>query len=108
MSTSAHLKDGAYVWHDFASFLECYDKLSRALQDRGRLCAADGNLSRRNLPPQARSTARSSFRPITASASASARTPISPASAKASEAPEKTGIEARMIVTGERHFGPEA
>ena len=23
---SAYLKDGAYVWHDFASFLECYDK----------------------------------------------------------------------------------
>jgi adenosine deaminase len=25
---SAYLRDGAYVWHDFASFLECYDKIS--------------------------------------------------------------------------------
>ncbi|MGO7216294.1 adenosine deaminase, partial [Rhizobium ruizarguesonis] len=25
---SAELRDGAYVWQDFASFLECYDKVS--------------------------------------------------------------------------------
>jgi adenosine deaminase len=105
---SGFIRDGAFVWHDFSSFLRAYDQsadLFRTEEDYARLSehyltslARDGAIyaefftspdhaRRAGLPPDAytRGLAEGMER------------------AKA-----KTGIESRMIVTGVRHFGVEA
>ena len=104
---SAYLQDGAYVWHDFASFLECYDKVSEVYkteEDYALLTetyleelAGIGTIySELIVSPDHGDRIGLGADAYMAGVSAGIR------AAKA-----KTGIEARLIVTGERHFGPD-
>ena len=105
---SPHIADGAFVWHDFTSFLAAYDfaaSLFRSAEDYARLAehyltslARDGAIYSEIFisPDHAEKTG------LTAKVYTEALGEgISRASAK-------TGIEGRMIVVGIRHFGFEA
>ncbi|MBO9122171.1 MULTISPECIES: adenosine deaminase [unclassified Rhizobium] len=105
---SAYLKDGAYVWHDFASFLECYDKISEVYktdEDYALLTetylaelAAIGTLYSELIvsPDHGKRIGLGADAYIAGVCEGIRR-------AKAA-----SGIEARLIVTGERHFGPDS
>ncbi|MDI6026961.1 adenosine deaminase [Corticibacterium sp. UT-5YL-CI-8] len=105
--TSAYIQDGAFVWHDFTSFLAAYDfaaDLFRSEEDYARL--ADHYLS---------SLARDGaiYSEIFTSPDHATKAGLSPQAYTDAlgegmrRAMAKTGIEARMIVTGVRHFGVE-
>ncbi|KAA1185531.1 adenosine deaminase [Rhizobium tropici] len=107
VDTSAFLKDGVYLWKDFAEFLVCYDKVSevyRTEEDYALLTetyleelAEIGTIySELIVSPDHGDRIGLGADAYMAGVSAGIR------AAKA-----KTGIEARLIVTGERHFGPE-
>lgn len=105
---SAYLKDSAYVWHDFASFLECYDKISEVYktdEDYALLTetylaelAAIGTIYSELIvsPDHGKRIGLGADAYIAGVCEGIRR-------AKAA-----SGIEARLIVTGERHFGPES
>lgn len=105
---SAFIRDGAFVWYDFTSFLEAYDAsaaLFRTEEDYARLAehyltslARDGAIYAEffTSPDHARNAGLSPEAYTSGLAEGMMR-------AKA-----KTGIESRMIVTGVRHFGVEA
>jgi adenosine deaminase len=105
---SAIIRDGAYVWRDFADFLRCYDvaaSLFRTADDYALLAetylasiAADGAIYGEffvsPVPP---------FNPALAPEAYLEGTIAGLVAAK-----EKHGVEARLILTGIRHAGPEA
>jgi adenosine deaminase len=105
---SPFIKDGAFVWNDFTSFLAAYDAASglfRTEEDYARLSehyltslARDGAIYSEvfTSPDHAQRSGLSAATYTNALGEGMAR-------AKA-----KTGIEGRMIVTGVRHFGVEA
>ncbi|SEH79952.1 adenosine deaminase [Rhizobium tibeticum] len=105
---SPYLADGAYVWHDFASFLQCYDKVSEVYkteEDYALLTetyleelAAVGTIYSELIvsPDHGKRIGLGADAYIEGVCEGIRR-------AKA-----KSGIEARLIVTGERHFGPES
>lgn len=105
---SAYLRDGAYVWHDFASFLECYDKISEVYktdEDYALLTetylaelAAIGTIYSELIvsPDHGKRIGLGADAYIAGVCEGIRR-------ARAS-----SGIEARLIVTGERHFGPDS
>ncbi|WP_208249293.1 adenosine deaminase [Rhizobium sp. T1470] len=105
---SPYLADGAYVWHDFASFLQCYDKVSEVYkteEDYALLTetyleelAAIGTIYSELIvsPDHGKRIGLGADAHIEGVCEGIRR-------AKA-----KSGIEARLIVTGERHFGPES
>ncbi|MBO9192596.1 adenosine deaminase [Rhizobium sp. 16-449-1b] len=105
---SAYLKGGAYIWHDFASFLECYDKISEVYktdEDYALLTetylaelAAIGTIYSELIvsPDHGKRIGLGADAYIAGVCEGIRR-------AKAA-----SGIEARLIVTGERHFGPES
>ena len=107
VDTSGIIRDGAYVWDDFTSFLAAYDLASsvfRTADDYARLAAAY-------------------LQEIAAAGAIYAEIFVSPDHATAAglapqsyveglgeglrKAHETHGIEARMIVAGIRHLGPE-
>lgn len=108
IDTSAFLKDGVYVWSDFAEFIRCYDDVAavfRTEEDYALLAetyltelAAIGTI----------------YSELTVSPDHGDRIGlgadgyIGGVAEGMRAAREKTGIESRMIVTGERHFGPES
>ncbi|MFJ6326728.1 MULTISPECIES: adenosine deaminase [unclassified Rhizobium] len=105
--TGAFLKDGTYLWKDFAEFLVCYDKVSevyRTEEDYALLTetyleelAGIGTIySELIVSPDHGDRIGLGADAYMAGVSAGIH------AAKA-----KTGIEARLIVTGERHFGPD-
>ncbi|MFU0504266.1 adenosine deaminase [Pseudaminobacter sp. NGMCC 1.201702] len=105
---SHFIRDGGYVWHDFTSFLAAYDAASdlfRSEDDYARL--ADHYLT---------SLARDGaiYSEIFTSPDHAAKAGLSPQAYTAAlgagieRARAKTGIEARMIVTGVRHHGVES
>ncbi len=107
VETSAFLKDGTYLWKDFAEFLVCYDKVSevyRTEEDYALLTetyleelAGIGTIySELIVSPDHGDRIGLGADAYMAGVSAGIH------AAKA-----KTGIEARLIVTGERHFGPD-
>lgn len=107
VDTSAFLKDDIYLWKDFAEFLVCYDKVSevyRTEEDYALLTetyleelAGIGTIySELIVSPDHGDRIGLGADAYMAGVSAGIR------AAKA-----KTGIEARLIVTGERHFGPD-
>ena len=107
VDTSAFLKDSIYLWKDFAEFLVCYDKVSevyRTEEDYALLTetyleelAGIGTIySELIVSPDHGDRIGLGADAYMAGVSAGIR------AAKA-----KTGIEARLIVTGERHFGPD-
>jgi adenosine deaminase len=102
---SPFIQDGAFVWHDFTSFLKAYDfsaDLFRTEEDYARL--ADHYLT---------SLARDGaiYSEIFTSPGHAAKAGLSPAAYTnalgegMARAKAKTGIEGRMIVTGVRHVG---
>ncbi|HWK69055.1 MAG TPA: adenosine deaminase [Rhizobiaceae bacterium] len=102
------IHDGSFVWHDFSSFLAAYDfaaDLFRSEEDYVLL--AEHYLS---------SLARDGaiYSEFFTSPDHARKAGLSPAAYTAAlgegieRAKAKTGIEARMIVTGVRHFGVES
>ncbi|TWG92437.1 adenosine deaminase [Mesorhizobium sp. J18] len=105
---SAFVRDGAFVWHDFTSFLATYDAaagLFRTGEDYALL-------AEHYLTGLAREGALYSEIFISPDHARTAGLPPAKYTDALGEgirrAKEKTGIEARMIVTGIRHYGPEA
>lgn len=105
---SRFIRDGKFVWHDFASFIAAYDFASglfRTEDDYARL-------SEHYLTSIARSGAI--YSELFISPDHAARAGLSPSAyvdalaAGLQRAKAKTGIEARMIVVGIRHMGVEA
>ena len=107
VETGSFLRGGAYVWSDFAEFLACYDKVASlfrtdedyALLTETYLCelaAANTIYSEVIVSPDHGDRIGLGADAYIAGISAGIHT-----------AREKTGIEARIIVTGERHFGPD-
>jgi adenosine deaminase len=105
---SAFLHDGSYVWHNFSSFLECFDKVSevyKTTEDYALLAetylaelAAVGTIySELIVSPDHGDRIGLGSEAYIEGVSEGVR-----------QAKEKFGIEARLIVTGERHFGPES
>ncbi|MBO0662390.1 adenosine deaminase [Jiella sp. MQZ9-1] len=108
VDVSAILRNGAYVWHDFSSFITAYDLAStvfRTEADYADLAhayltgiAADGALYAELFisPDHATASGIAPERYAAGIADGIAR------------ARAETGIEARMIVVGVRHLGAEA
>ncbi|MBO9096699.1 MULTISPECIES: adenosine deaminase [unclassified Rhizobium] len=107
VDTSGFLRDGTYLWNDFAEFIVAYDQVAsvyRTEEDYALLTetyleelAAIGTIySELIVSPDHGDR-------IGLGADAY----IAGVSAGIHAAKARTGIEARLIVTGERHFGPE-
>ncbi len=108
VDVSAIIRDGAYVWHDFTSFLAAYDHAAtvfRSEEDYAELAssylsdlAAEGALYAELFisPDHARSSGTEPEIYARGLAAGLVR------------AREATGIEARMIVVGVRHLGADA
>ncbi|OCJ15232.1 adenosine deaminase [Rhizobium sp. AC44/96] len=108
IDVSEYLKDGTYVWHDFASFLECYDKISevyKSAEDYALLTEtylaelADVGTIYSELIVSPDHGKRIGL---------GADAYIDGVCEGIRRARETSGIEARLIVTGERHFGPDS
>lgn len=101
------IRDGAYVWEDFTSFIACYDHVAsvfRTAEDYAilaeaylsELAAADTIYSELFVSPdhgEAVGLPPDDYIGGLAAGMLAAR--------------EETGIESRMIIIGERHLGPE-
>lgn len=102
------IRDGAFVWHDFTSFLAAYDfsaALFRDEDDYARL--SEDYLS--GLARDGAIYAEFFISPDHAlKAGLSPKTYADALGEGIERANAKTGIEARMTVTGVRHFGVEA
>lgn len=105
---SPFIKDGAFVWHDFTSFLSAYDAASdlfRTEEDYARL-------SEHYLTSLARDGCI--YSEFFTSPDHALKAGLSPAAYTNAlgegmqRAKAKTGIESRMIVTGVRHIGVES
>jgi adenosine deaminase len=104
----AYLRDGIYLWHDFASFLQCYDKISEVYKTEDDYAlltetyleelAAIGTIYSELIvsPDHGKRIGLGADAYISGVCEGIRR-------AKAAR-----GIEARLIVTGERHFGPDS
>lgn len=105
---SGFIRDGAYFWRDFTTFLSAYDRaanLFRTSEDYALL--AETYLT--ELAAQGAIYAEFFTSPDHAErAGLSAQTYTDGLGEGIARARAATGIEARMIVTGVRHFGPEA
>lgn len=107
MDTSAFIRDGAYAWRDFTSFVASYDataNLFRTPEDYALLAetyladiAAAGAIYSELIvsPDQGEAVGIGADAYIAGLAEGAER------------AREKTGIETRLLVVGIRHFGPE-
>ncbi|MEZ5871485.1 MAG: adenosine deaminase [Nitratireductor sp.] len=102
------VRDGAYVWHDFTSFLAAYDLAASLFRVREDYAL----LARTYLTSLAEDGAIYSEFFISTDHAVSAG--LDPADYVAGiaegmeQAKAATGIEARMIATGLRHMGPQA
>src|SRR5690606_20031479 len=105
---SPFIRDGAFVWHDFTSFLAAYDAaadLFRTEEDYAllaehyltSLAGSDAIYSEIFISPDHARTAGLAPSEYTDALGEGIR-----------RAKDKTGIEGRMIVTGVRHFGVES
>ncbi|QFY61995.1 adenosine deaminase [Rhizobium grahamii] len=105
---AAYLKDGAYVWHDFASFLQCYDKISEVYKTEedyalltetylGELASVGTIYSELIVSPDHGKRIGLGADAYIAGVCEGIR-----------RAEAANGIVARLIVTGERHFGPDS
>ncbi len=104
----AYLKDAAYVWHDFASFLQCYDKISEVYKTEedyalltetylGELASVGTIYSELIVSPDHGKRIGLGADAYIAGVCEGIR-----------RAEAANGIVARLIVTGERHFGPDS
>lgn len=108
VDTSDILREGAYVWSDFSEFLVCYDRVAslfRTDEDYALLTESYlTELAGENTIYSEIIVSPDHGDRIGLGADAY----IAGISEGIRRAREKTGIEARIIVTGERHFGPES
>lgn len=107
IDTSSFLRDGEYVWSDFAEFIRCYDAVAQVFKTDEdyavltetyltELAAANTIYSELIISPDHGDRIGLGADAYLAGVAEGIRA-----------AKEKTGIEARIIVTGERHFGPD-
>lgn len=104
---SRYLADGGYLWNDFSSFIACYAAIANVFRSEedfaalaeaylSELAAADTIYAELFVSPEQGLAAGLSkdgyMRAISAGIEA---------------ARDKTGVEARMVMIGERHMGPE-
>lgn len=108
IDVSAYLRGGFYIWHDFASFLECYDKVSEVYKtDEDYALLTETYL-------QELAEIGTIYSELIVSPDHGKRIGLGADAYIAGvcegirQAKGKSGIEARLIVTGERHFGPES
>ncbi|MCL6705982.1 adenosine deaminase [Pseudomonas sp. R2.Fl] len=107
LDSSGFIADGAYVWTDFTSFITCYDMVAsvfRTAEDYAAL--AEAYL----LELAAENTIYSEIFVSPDHGEAVGLPPddyIGGLAAGMLSAKEKTGIECRMVIIGERHLGPE-
>ncbi|CAN7163786.1 adenosine deaminase [Rhizobium sp. LjRoot30] len=108
IDTAAFLKDGSYVWNDFAEFIRCYDAVAAVFKTEAdyalltetyllELAGVNTIYSELFVSPDHGDR-------IGLGADAY----MAGVTAGILSAKEKTGIEARLVVVGERHFGPES
>lgn len=108
VDTGSFLRDGSYVWSDFAQFLVCYDRVAALF----RTDVDYALLTETYLNELA--SVNTIYSEIIVSPDHGDRIGLGADAylAGISEgirlAKDKTGIEARIIVTGERHFGPDS
>lgn len=105
---SGRVRDGHYVWSDFADFLSCYDLVASLFRNADDYA----HLAEDYLTSLARGGAI--YAEFFTSPDHARKAGLSPAAYTEglaegiARANAKTGIEARMIVTGVRHFGVES
>ncbi|MEI3854336.1 MULTISPECIES: adenosine deaminase [Ensifer] len=108
IDTSAIIRDRAYVWEDFTSFVKCYDAIAslfRTEEDYALLAEAyltelaeAGTIySEIIVSPDHGNTI-----------GLGAHAYLEGLAAGMEAARQKTGIESRMLITGIRHLGPES
>ncbi|MGE6784934.1 adenosine deaminase [Ensifer adhaerens] len=108
IDTSAIIRDKAYVWQDFTSFVKCYDAIAslfRTQEDYALLAEAyltelaeAGTIySEIIVSPDHGNTI-----------GLGAHAYLEGLAAGMEAARQKTGIESRMLITGIRHLGPES
>lgn len=108
ISTEGFLRDGAYVWRDFAEFIACYDRVAAVFRTEedyalltetylGELSAIGTIYSELFVSPDHGDR-------IGLGADAY----IAGVSEGVQRAKAASGIECRLVVVGERHFGPES
>ena len=108
IDTSAIIRDKAYVWEDFTSFVKCYDAIAslfRTEEDYALLAEAyltelaeAGTIySEIIVSPDHGNTI-----------GLGAHAYLEGLAAGMEAARQKTGIESRMLITGIRHLGPES
>ncbi|WP_296015981.1 adenosine deaminase [uncultured Agrobacterium sp.] len=108
VETSAFLRDGAYVWNDFAEFIRCYDDVAQVFRTEEDYAA----LAEAYLTELA--CENTIYSELIISPDHGDRIGLGADAYLAGiaegmrRAKDKTGIEARIIVTGERHFGPDS
>ena len=107
LPTESFVKDGAYVWHDFTSFIACYDFVAsvfRTEEDYAALAEAYLiELAQENTIYSELFVSPDHGEAVGLSPDAY----IGGLAAGILAAREKTGIECRMVIIGERHLGPE-
>ena len=108
ISTERFLKDGSYVWADFAEFIACYDEVAGVFRTEedyalltetylAELAAANTIYSELFVSPDHGDRIGLGADGYFAGISEGVR-----------RARAASGIECRLIVVGERHFGPES
>lgn len=107
LPTEGFVKDGAYVWHDFTSFIACYDFVASVFRTEEDYAAlAEAYL----LELAQENTIYSELFVSPDHGEAVGLSPdayIGGLAAGILAAREKSGIECRMVIIGERHLGPE-
>ena len=107
VATDGFVKHGAYVWHDFTSFIACYDFVASVFRTEEDYAAlAEAYL----LELAQENTIYSELFVSPDHGEAVGLSPdayIGGLAAGILAAREKTGIECRMVIIGERHLGPE-
>lgn len=107
IDTSSFLRDGQYVWSDFAEFIQCYDAVAQVFKTDEDYAV----LTETYLTELAQ--ANTIYSELIISPDHGDRIGLGADAYLAGIAEgiriakEKTGIETRILVTGERHFGPE-
>ena len=105
---SEFIQDGAFVWHDFTSFLAAYDAATSLFrtEDDFALMIEDYLTTISRMGAIYSEVFTSPDHGVNSGISAQAYTDAIGEGMERAKA--KTGIEARQIVTGVRHFGVEA
>nr|WP_316651421.1 adenosine deaminase [uncultured Gellertiella sp.] len=107
LSTDGFLKDGTYIWKDFAEFITCYDKVAAVFKTEedyalltetylAELAGINTIYSELFVSPDHGDRIGLGADPYIAGISEGIR-----------RARAASGIECRMVVVGERHFGPD-